>query len=77
MSTSCSKWRHRICSLSCSPPCRVADPAPVSCPDLPHAPVSPFLLFLVHRFTRFQPLRTFAPNAISQAFSVTFREPRL
>ncbi|VEL39826.1 unnamed protein product [Protopolystoma xenopodis] len=32
------------------PPFRVADPALVSCPDLPHGPANPILTFLVDRF---------------------------
>ncbi|VEL17600.1 unnamed protein product [Protopolystoma xenopodis] len=43
-------WRHHTCSSPCSPPFRVADPTPVSCQDLPHGPVGPFLLLLPDRF---------------------------
>ncbi|VEL07943.1 unnamed protein product, partial [Protopolystoma xenopodis] len=40
-------WCRHTCCLPCSPPFRVADPALVSCSDLPHGPVGPFLIFLV------------------------------
>ncbi|VEL13491.1 unnamed protein product [Protopolystoma xenopodis] len=41
--------RRLTCCLSCSP-LRVADPALVPCPDPPHEPVGPFLIFIVDRF---------------------------
>ncbi|VEL41795.1 unnamed protein product [Protopolystoma xenopodis] len=43
-------WRNYTCCRPCSPPFRVADPALVSCPDLPHGLLDPFLIFLVDRF---------------------------
>ncbi|VEL09182.1 unnamed protein product [Protopolystoma xenopodis] len=42
--------RHHTCCLPCFPPIRVANPTLASCPDLPHLPVGPFLIFPVDRF---------------------------
>ncbi|VEL06647.1 unnamed protein product [Protopolystoma xenopodis] len=42
--------RHHTYCLPSSSPFQVADPALVSCPDLPHGPAGPFLLFLVDQF---------------------------
>ncbi|VEL33494.1 unnamed protein product [Protopolystoma xenopodis] len=56
--------RHYTCYLPCSPPFRVADPTRASCPNLPHGPVDPFLIFLLTDLNRLQPQFTLTLGAI-------------
>ncbi|VEL36040.1 unnamed protein product [Protopolystoma xenopodis] len=66
-------WRHHTCCIHSSPPFRLADHALVSCPDLPHGPVDPILIFPVDRFHSVTAAVYFTPDAISQGFCSTYK----